>query len=103
MIVITKLYENSFCVSPGDTFNLTITDNLNCKVLITEEIIEEKIINFVATFRFALDDGDCAGFHLAGIFANKDELPKEIQQAIMFEDLSISQQRKFASSVGIKL
>lgn len=103
MIVITKLDKRERCVEPGDTFNLTINDKMGCNVIIKEEITIPKIINFIASFRFALEDGTCPGFHLTGIFGNSNELPKEMQDAIMFEDLTKSQQENFKNSVGVKI
>ncbi len=74
MIIITKLLDTVRRVYPGDSFNLTISDDLGCQILISEEITVAKTIDFIASFRFALEDGTCPGFHLTGIFANKDEL-----------------------------
>lgn len=103
MIVITKLYEGERYVCPGDEFQLCIKDDLFCEVLIRETITVSKVINFIASFRFALEDGTCPGFHLTGVFANKDELPKELKDAVMLEDLTPEQYANFAKSVGIKL
>lgn len=103
MIVITSLNDTPIFVIPGDKFHLTLSDAMGCEIIIREEITVKKEINFIASFRFALDDGTCPGFHLTGIFANKDELPIEIQNAIMFEDLTIDQQKRFVNSVGIDM
>lgn len=103
MIVITTLDKMPINVCPGDVFNLTITDDFGCDVIICEEITVSKVIDFVASFRFTLEDGTCPGFHLAGIFANSKELPKEIQDAVMLEDLTEEQYKNFKKSVGIKL
>lgn len=100
MIVITTLNEGLWAVSPGDTFNLEVTDEMGSKIVISEEITEEKIIDFAASFRFALEDGTCAGFHLAGIFANRDELPKEIREAKTIASLTAKQRVNFLSSLG---
>lgn len=103
MIVITSLSEISRHVCQGDTFNLTIHDGMHHEVIIKEEITVTKEINFIASYRFALEDGTCPGFHLCGIFGNSKELPKEIREAKMFDDLTRKQQKKFVKSVGIKL
>lgn len=101
MIVITRLIERQRYVLPGDLFNLTITDGMNCEVVISEEITTSKVIDFIASFRFALEDGTCPGFHLMGVFACKNELPKELQEAVLFENLTRKQQENFAKSVGV--
>jgi len=67
-------------VCPGDTFNFTVKDSLGCEVVIREEITSRKLIDFIASFRFALADGTCPGFHLTGIFGCKSELPDEIKR-----------------------
>lgn len=103
MIVITSLNETARFVAPGDTFNLTIEDGMKCTVLIKEKITVYKEINYIASFRFALEDGSCPGFHLTGIFANKKELPKEIAEGVMFDDLTPAQKDKFVKSCGIKI
>ena len=103
MIVITRLYTGVKYCAPGDIFNLTISDATGCEVVISEQITIKKTINFVASFRFALEDGTCPGFHLTGIFGNKDELPIEIKKAILFEDLTAQQQKRFMNSVGCNL
>jgi len=103
MIVITSLNTTSRWVCPGDEFRLTITDGLDCEVMINETITVEKEINFIASFRFALEDGTCPGFHLTGVFANKDELPKELREAKLLEELTKEQYRNFKKSVGIKI
>ncbi len=103
MIVITSLSELTRHVYAGDTFNLTISDGLNHEVIIKEEITVTKEINFIASYRFALEDGTCPGFHLCGIFGNRKELPKEIREAKMFDDLTKKQRKKFTKSVGVKL
>lgn len=103
MIVITSLSERSRFVCEGDEFRVTMTDNMGCEVVIREIITVSKTIDFIATYRFALEDGTCPGFHLCGIFASKKELPKEIEEATMLDALTPAQYENFASSVGIKL
>ncbi len=103
MIVITSLSKITKYVCVGDTFNLTISDGMNHEVIIKEKITVTKKINFIASYRFALEDGTCPGFHLCGIFGNRNELPKEIREAKMFDDLTKKQRKKFVKSVGIKL
>jgi len=103
MIVITKLVDTPRCVVAGDEFHLSITDGLNCSVVINEKITVNKVIDFVASFRFALEDGTCPGFHLMGVFACKKELPKELQEGILFENLTRKQQERFCRSVGIEI
>ncbi len=103
MIVITHLDEREFYVYRGDRFQLTISDTMNSTVCIDEEITGKRKINFMASFRFALEDGNCAGFHLAGIFANSKELPEEIKNAVLFKDLTKQQKENFLSSVGVSI
>lgn len=103
MIVITSLNPNPRYVEPGDKFALTITDGTGCTVMVEEEITVAKVIDFIASFRFALEDGTCPGFHLTGVFASKAELPKELQEAKMLNDLTPEQHANFIRSVGVKL
>lgn len=102
MIVITSLSSKKFHLLPDDEFCLKVTDSLGCEVLIRETITEHKVIDYIASFRFALEDGTCPGFHLTGIFANKAELPKEIREAVFIEDLTPEQYVRFVRSVGIE-
>jgi hypothetical protein len=103
MIVITGKNETERCVVPGDTFQLTVTEQGNQEIIIEELITEMKTINFICSFRFTLDDGSCPGFHLSGFFGNKDELPREIEEAVLLEDLTEEQRKNLEKSVGIKL
>ena len=103
MIVITRLSEVARYVVPGDEFHMTIQDEIGCEVIIREVITVSKIINFIASFRFALEDGTCPGFHLTGIFANKDELPIEIKNAKRLYDLTKEQLENFKKSVGVEI
>jgi len=103
MIVITSLNNKSTWLEPGDEFHLRIRDGLGCEVSIYETITVAKVINFIASFRFALDDGTCPGFHLTGVFANRDELPKELKEAKLLEDLTPEQYRNFVRSVGVEV
>ena len=103
MIVITSKDETPRCVFKGDTFNLSINDRMGFHHIISEEIKVDKIINFIASFRFALEDGTSPGFHLMGVFACKDELPEEFKKAVMLEDLTKEQYANFVRTVGIKL
>jgi len=103
MIVITSLNRTPRQISPGDIFNLVITDKLGSEVVIKETVTVAKTLDFVASFRFALEDGTCPGFHLTGIFANSAELPAEIQNAVMIDDLPADKYQRFVSSCGIKV
>lgn len=103
MIVITRLVETPRHLLPGDEFRLTVKDALGSTVVITETITVAKVIDFIASFRFALEDGTCPGFHLTGVFANKAELPQELRNAKMFDDLTPEQRRNFERSVGVIL
>jgi len=103
MIVITKLIDSVRYVIPGDEFHMTIHDATGCEVIIREKITVSKVINFIATFRFALEDGICPGFHLTGIFANKDELPVEMKNAKTLSQLTKEQLKNFTESVGIEI
>jgi len=76
---------------------------LGCEVLIQEKITVSKTIDFIASYRFALEDGTCPGFHLCGIFGNQTELPEEFKEAKLLEDLTKEQYRNFARSVGTEI
>lgn len=101
MIVITSLDTTERKLMPGDLFKLNIRDATGHHVAICEEITEYKTINYIASYRFALEDGTCTGFHLCGIFANKDALPVEIIQAVRLEDLTTEQRENFNRTSGI--
>lgn len=100
MIVITSLCERPRKVLAGDEYQLRVTDATGCEVIIRETIAVDKTIDFVASFRFALENGTCPGFHLTGVFACKAELPLELKNAKMLHDLTKEQQANFISSCG---
>ena len=103
MIVITSLVDRAREVLPGDEFRLTIRDNTGTEVLISEMIKVAKTIDFIASYRFALEDGTCPGFHLCGIFGNKKELPEEFKTAKQLHELSKKQLGNFKRSVGVAI
>ena len=102
MIVITSLSEVDWYVLPGDEFCLTVTDEFGHHLIISEMITVSKVINYVASYRFALEDGSCPYFHLSGIFANKNALPREMKEAVLLENLTPEQRSNFVASVGIQ-
>lgn len=102
MIVITRLIETPKFLVPNDEFCLRVSDVTGCEVVITERVTVTKVIDFIASFRFALEDGTCPGFHLTGVFANKAELPKELREAVLIEDLSPEQYANFVRTVGVE-
>jgi hypothetical protein len=103
MIVITSFSNRTFSLSKGDIFSLNVRDGTGCEVVLKEEITCDKVINWVATFRFATEDGVVAGFHLMGIFGVKDELPEEFSTAVHFKDLPRWKQENFVRSCGVKI
>lgn len=103
MIVITSLNTTPRKVEPGDRFRLCVRDQTNCEIVIDEEITVARTIDFIASFRFALEDGTCSGFHLTGIFANRATLPIELQNARMFTELPPEQRERFIASCGTKV
>lgn len=104
MIVLTSVNEERvFDTEPGDIFQLTVRDMMGSEVLISEEITCYRLIDFIASYRFCLEDGTCPGFHLCGIFGSRAELPKEIKQAVRIEDLTEKQHANLVKSVGIKI
>lgn len=96
MIVITSMVEGNWYANSGDNFCLQVGD----KIIIEETVSKSMFIDFVASFRFCLEDGTCVGNHLAGIFAKKAELPKEIREAKTIKDLTLAQQINFAKNVN---
>lgn len=100
MIIITSLKEREYCVCKGDKFNLSISGVDKDDVIISEEINITGIINYIASFRFAQDNGKCIGFNLCGFFGNKDYLPKEIKEAVMVQDLTEEQKSNFIETCG---
>lgn len=103
MIVITYLDTRPRHALPGDEFHLRVHDDTGAEVVVRERITVEKVIDFIASYRFALEDGTCPGFHLSGVFACSAELPKELREAVRFEALSDVQRANFIASVGVKL
>lgn len=102
MIVLTAINCNPKHVMDGDEFRMLVTDSTGCEVMVTEQITVTKTIDFVAAFRFALEDGTCPGFHLTGIFGCIQELPKEILRGKLLEELTDEQAQRFAQSCGVK-
>lgn len=100
MIVFTSINNTPRCVEPGDEFALAITDGMGCSVLVREKITRAKTIDFIASFRFALPDGTCPGFHLMGVFAVKSELPVELANGVRIEDLTEAQRERFVATCG---
>ena len=103
MIVVTSLSNRSRSLVEGDEFCLTVTDAMGCEVMIRETVTVSKVIDYIASYRFALEDGTCPGFHLSGVFANQAELPEELRNAKMLEDLTPEQYANFERSVGVKI
>ncbi len=104
MIVLTSVNESRVIYTvPGDEFRMTVKDMMGSEVLIREEIITYRRIDYIASYRFCLEDGTCPGFHLCGIFGSKAELPKEMKQAVRIEDLTEEQHANLVKSVGVKI
>lgn len=104
MIVLTYVKKDtSRIVQPGDEFHLTISDAFNTEVVIREQITKHKVIDFIATYCFTLEDGTVPGFHLAGIFGNQGELPEEIKNAIPVYDLPEEKLKNFITTCGKRL
>lgn len=102
MIVLTQVIRNFRKLHAGDRFCLTIRDATSSSVIIDEEITSDRVIDYIASFRFALDDGTCPGFHLTGIFANSNELPVEIQNAVLYSDLPDDKRKRFLETIGTR-
>ncbi len=102
MIVLTSINCTPKSLAAGDEFCLLVKDSTGCEVMVTEEVTVNKTIDFVAAFRFALEDGTCPGFHLTGIFGCIHELPKEILLGKLLEELTDEQAAKFAQTCGVK-
>lgn len=103
MIVLTSVNNQTFSLCPGDEFHLTVKDEMGFHILVKEVVTVNKTINFVASFRFAFDDGTCPSFHLCGFFGNKEELPSEMENAVMLGDLTVEQLSNFKRTVGIAI
>lgn len=112
MIIITsENKDREWCVGPGDEFRLSLKSDLEingqlCKsseTVLSEKITVNKIINYICTFRFANEDGTLIGFHLAGFFGNKDNLPEDIKTAKRLNDLTKKQRKNFDKSAGVLL
>jgi hypothetical protein len=94
--------DKVFTVHKGDEFHLTITDDLGHQVLVREEIHVNTYIDFIAAYRFINEDGTCNGYHLAGIFGQRDALPDEIKNALTWDQLTKQQQKNLIKTVGLK-
>ena len=102
MIVLTQVIRTTRVLCSGDRFQLCIRDALNSSVIIDEQVTSKRVIDYVASFRFALDDGTCPGFHLTGIFANYAQLPIEIQNAVLYSDLPDNKRKRFLETIGTR-
>ena len=102
MIVLTYVRDDVHkTIYPGDTFNLNICDATGCEVMISETVKTEMIITYIASYRFANEDGEVSCPHLAGIFGDADRLPKEILNAVRYQDLPYDKQCNFYRSCGV--
>jgi hypothetical protein len=102
VIVLTSVVECKYNVCVGDTFNLTVHTPYEEYSIIRETILENRSIDYIASFRFAKEDGTISGFHLSGFFGNKDNLPVEIENAVHIDDLSDVQRSNFLKSLNMK-
>jgi hypothetical protein len=103
MIVLTSVKSGPLharSVIPGDTFSLSVSDHTGIHEIITEEVTVAKTIDFIASFRFAREDGTVQSFHLSGFFGDSENLPEEMKNAKRLEDLTESQRGNFLKSVG---
>ena len=103
MIVFTSVKRDRYELVAGDTFNLTVSDKFHGKTVISEKITKNFFVDFVASYRFAGQDGTVISPHLCGIFGQSDNLPSEFAGAVMFDDLTQEQKRNFANSCGTKI
>lgn len=103
MLVLTNVEEKSYSLRPGDTFQITMEQGTSKEVVLSEEITKQTTINFLALFRFALDDGTCQGRHTGAFMGNKCELPEEIRNAKLFSELTQQQQQNFHESSGVTI
>lgn len=103
MIIITSLIEREYSLCPGDTFNLAVENFDGTETLIRETVTKNKVVNYIASFVFALDNGRVPSFNLCGIFTNKNDLPVEIERAVLVKDLTPEQRKNFIESCGINL
>lgn len=98
MIVITALNTLPKLVFQGETFEALITDATGHQFIISESIQHKRVIDYVAVFRFALNDGTC--FNLSSICTNREELPPEFADAVLFDDLDMARQDKFRQTIS---
>lgn len=92
MIVILSEQECSFCMSPGDTFNLVLNaGSPNEKTIITEVCDKACVIDYAMTFIFTSDNGKAYCNNICGFFGEKDNLPIELRDAVRYYDLAPSQ------------
>jgi hypothetical protein len=99
LIILITVKECDYTIYPGDTFSLTINDD----IIVSETFTEKRVINYVATFVFAKENGSVLSSNACGIFGNKNDLPEEIKNAVYWEDLPIDKRNNFISSAGFSI
>lgn len=112
MIVITKVDRQSRTLLPGDKVQVTWERHMFPPEhphpdVLTEEILSQDItvtttIDCVMMFQFADDSGRVLGFHMSAFIGRQDELPLELQNGVMFQDLSHDQKRNFLETCGMR-
>jgi hypothetical protein len=99
IVITTECLDKSFHILPGDSVRLSVKGEC-----VVEEVFAHKcFVDYMAGFRFALDDGTCVGDHVCGIFADKSRLPEEVRSAKRIQDLTTEQYRNFMRTVGTRL
>jgi len=103
MIVIIGESDRKFIFTKGDTFTISYNTSGKEEKVLEHKVEKGKIVNYVVTFIFALEDGSVAGFNIAAFLGMKEHLPEEIKNAIHCDDLTNDQKEKFLATGGIKL
>lgn len=104
MIVLTAVRTDlEKHLDEGDIFNMIMRDQTGSEVILTETLKGPQIINYVATYRFADEDGTVRQFHLSGIFGDRDNLPRDIADAVRYDNLEPAVQRRFFDTCGANL
>jgi hypothetical protein len=103
IVITTENKGRVFDCPEGTVFTMTVTDGKGKETVIKEEILVHRTIDYFVSFRFALEDGTCTGFHLCGFFGCKHNLPEEIKNAKKLLELTQSQLKTFIATCGMNI
>lgn len=101
MIIWVGQNSADFWVEPGDTFTLKIHSEKGEDRQVYE-ITEPTHITMYGGFVFANQDGTVEHPQYIGFFGDRDNLPTELEDALLQEELSPQQYQNFITSYGLR-